>query len=227
MSDKIALPTLDELVSDSEKDIANNALMVLLNQAPPVSWLKDHPTAKVKDKEDKNVPLKYLPIGKIEYLLTKLYTRWWVEIREVKPIANSCVVTVRVNVINPITKEHEWQDGVGASPIQTDSGAGAMDWNAVKAHGVMISAPAAETYAIKDAAEKFGKIFGRDLGKKESVDYDHLLKLNKVTVEDLSLLYDMKKAALTKEEKEDAERVIKNKEVKSYSKIHRLLMSKI
>ncbi len=79
---------------------------------------------------------------------------------------------------------------------------------------------------IKDAAEKFGKIFGRDLGKKESVDYDHLLKLNKVSLEDLTLLYDMKKGALTKEEKEDAKRVIDNKEVKMYSKIQKLLAAK-
>jgi hypothetical protein len=67
-------------------------------------------------------------------------------------------------------------DGIGAAPIQTDKGAGATDWNAVKTDGVQKAAPAAETYAVKDAAEKFGKIFGRDVSRKGSMNYTDLLK---------------------------------------------------
>ena len=69
-----------------------------------------------------------------------------------------------------------WQDGIGAAPIQTDKGAGATDWNAVKTDGVQKAAPAAESYAVKDAAEKFGKIFGRDVSRKGSMNYTDLLK---------------------------------------------------
>jgi len=33
------------------------------------------------------------------------------------------------------------------------------------------SAPAAESYAFKDAAEKFGKIFGKDINRKDNITY--------------------------------------------------------
>lgn len=93
----------------------------------------------------------------------------------VQCIANSVVATVRLYVINPITQSEEWQDGIGAAPIQTDKGAGAMDWNKAKAQGVMMAAPSAETFAVKDAAEKFGKLFGKDLNRAEIINYDSLI----------------------------------------------------
>lgn len=161
------LPTLQELLIDNEDSLKQNALTVLLNQDPPAKWLVQHPM--IRD-------YRYIPIEKIEYLLTKIYPRWWVEIRNTQIVANSVVVTVRLHVINPLTGAEEWQDGVGAAPVQTDKGAGATDWNSVKTDGVQKAAPAAETYAVKDAAEKFGKIFGRDVARKGSMNYTDLLK---------------------------------------------------
>jgi len=161
------LPTLQELLIDNEDSLKQNALTVLLNQDPPAKWLVQHPM--IRD-------YRYIPIEKIEYLLTKIYPRWWVEIRNSQIVANSVVVTVRLHVINPLTGAEEWQDGIGAAPVQTDKGAGATDWNSVKTDGVQKAAPAAETYAVKDAAEKFGKIFGRDVSRKGSMDYNNLLK---------------------------------------------------
>ena len=161
------LPTLQELLIDNEDSLKQNALTVLLNQDPPAKWLVTHPM--IRD-------YRYIPIEKIEYLLTKIYPRWWVEIRNSQIVANSVVVTVRLHVINPLTGAEEWQDGIGAAPVQTDKGAGATDWNSVKTDGVQKAAPAAETYAVKDAAEKFGKIFGRDVARKGSMNYTDLLK---------------------------------------------------
>jgi len=161
----LKLPSMAELTSESELTVKENALMVLLNQSPPKSWIKQHPTTKGE----------YLPIERVEYLLSRIFTKWWVEIRQVQSIANSIVVTVRLYVVDPITQSEQWNDGVGAAPIQTDKGAGAMDWNKAKSAGVMMSAPSAESYAIKDAAEKFGKIFGKDLNRKETIDYSPLI----------------------------------------------------
>lgn len=221
------IPTLKELIADTELTLADNALMVILNQPPPATWLAEHPIAKVKNGEGKEVPLPYLPINRIEYLLSKIYGKWWVEVKSVVCIANSVVVTVRLFVTNPITNEVEWNDGVGASPIQTDKNAGAMDWNAAKSNGVMIAAPAAETYAIKDAAEKFGKLFGKDLGRRDTMDYNALLKVDDpITEETLRELFEMKKTALTPAEQKDILRILDGKEVKSYKKIHTLLKSK-
>lgn len=159
------LPTLSDLIKENELTAQDRDLMVLLNQEPPKSWIKQHPTTKGS----------YLPIERVEYLLSRIFTKWWVEVRAVQSIANSVVVTVRLYVVDPITNSEQFQDGVGAAPIQTDKGAGAMDWNKAKSAGVTMAAPSAETYAIKDAAEKFGRLFGKDLNRKEEIDYKPLL----------------------------------------------------
>lgn len=161
------LPTMQDLITETEDSLKQNALTVLLNQNPPAQWLTEHPMIR---------GYKYIPIEKIEYLLTRIFGSFSVEIRSTQVVANSVVVTVRLHVINPVNGQPMWQDGIGAAPIQTDKGAGATDWNAVKTDGVQKAAPAAETYAIKDAAEKFGKIFGRDVSRKTTMDYTGLLK---------------------------------------------------
>jgi len=167
MTQLTKLPTLQELLVENEDSLKQNALTVLLNQDPPAKWLSDHPTIK---------GYKYIPIEKIEYLLTRIFGGFNVEIRSTQIVANSVVVTVRLHVINPINGQPMWQDGIGAAPIQTDKEASATDWSKVKTDGVQKAAPAAETYAVKDAAEKFGKIFGRDVARKGSMNYTDLLK---------------------------------------------------
>lgn len=161
------IPTLQDLVTETEDTIKQNALTVILNQQPPAQWLAEHPMIR---------GYKYIPIERVEWLLTRIFSKWWVEIKDTKILANSVVITVRLFVINPLTGEEQFQDGIGAAPIQTDKGAGASDWNAVKSDGVQKAAPSAESYAIKDAAEKFGKIFGKDVSRKMNLDYNQMLK---------------------------------------------------
>jgi hypothetical protein len=161
------VPTLQDLITETEDTIKQNALMVILNQQPPATWLSEHPMLR---------GYKYIPIERVEWLLSRIFGKWWVEIKETAILANSVVVTVRLWVINPLTGEHQFQDGIGAAPVQTDKGAGASDWNAVKSDGVQKAAPSAESYAIKDAAEKFGKIFGKDVSRKMNLDYNSMLK---------------------------------------------------
>jgi hypothetical protein len=162
----VKIPTIDEIVKMELPDTGKeNALNVLLNQNPPEKWLKKHPMAS-------NVV--YLPIDKVEFLLTKIFVNWFVEIKQVQTLANSAVVTVRLSYQNPITGEYRFQEGVGAAPIHTAKGKGAMDWNEVLTDSVMKATPAAESYAIKDAAEKIGRIFGKDLNRKDLIAYDGL-----------------------------------------------------
>ena len=76
-------------------------------------------------------------------------------------IANSVVVTIRLHYQNPMDGELRWQDGIGGSPMQTAKDASATDFSQIKSGAVMMAAPAAESYAIKDAAEKLGKLLER------------------------------------------------------------------
>lgn len=166
METKRNLPALNDLYADQELAVKTNDLNILLSHQPADAWVKVHPVYKNK----------YLSIERLEWLLTTIFLKWWVEILDSKLLGNSIAVTVRLNVIDPVTGEKMFQEGIGAAPLQTDSGAGAIEFNKLKTNAVMIAAPAAETEAIKDAAHKFGRLFGKDLNRKEVVSFDNLEK---------------------------------------------------
>ena len=169
-----ALPAIADLYLDVEASAKNNELNILLNQEPPASWVKENKFAN---------NTRYIPIEKVEYLLTSIFIQWRVEIKQTQVIANSVAVCVRLHVLNPVTGEWDWQDGVGASPIQTDSGASATDFSKVKAAAVQMAYPAAESYAVKDAAEKLGKLFGKDLNRRDVVDITPKLEKTREALE--------------------------------------------
>lgn len=162
------IPTLTDLYNDTALVAKQNQLNIILNAEPKKEWVKDHPFVK---------NLKYLPIERVEYLLTMIFTKWRVEVKEVKLLANSIVTTVRVYVQDPITGEWDWQDGIGAMPIQVAKGSGATEFDKMNSSAVQIGSPASESFAIKDACEKFGRIFGKDLNRKDNVNYDRLYQM--------------------------------------------------
>lgn len=161
------LPTINELyTTDLEILDKQNSVNILLNQEPKKEWIKDHPIAK-------NV--KYLPIERVEWLLTNIFIKWRPEVLREGILANSAYCTVRLHYKDPITGEWDWVDGVGAAPLQTDKGAGATDWTQIKSDAVMKGLPAAKSFAIKDAAETLGKLFGKDLNRKDDIGYGTLI----------------------------------------------------
>jgi len=162
------IPTLSELYNDTALIEKQNQLNIILNAEPKREWIKKHPFVKNLD---------YLPIERVEYLLTMIFTKWRVEVKEVKLLANSIVTTVRVYVKDPITGEWDWNDGVGAMPIQVAKGSGATEFDKMNSSAVQIGSPASESFAIKDACEKFGRIFGKDLNRKDNISYDRLYQM--------------------------------------------------
>lgn len=175
MEEERQLPTIESLYQNRDLAIQQNKLAVLLNQPPNETWISEHPFVSVKDSEGRNGKLKYLPIERIEWLMTNVFKTWHVEIRNTQLIGNSVVVTVRVHYTS-LMGDEKWTDGIGATPLQTDKGSGATDFNKLKASAVQMAAPSAETYAIKDACEKLGKLFGKDLNRQRDIAYDSLLK---------------------------------------------------
>ena len=153
----------DEVKIEEIKDSAR--LKFILNSGVNTKWLKTHPTTK-------NV--KYLPIDKIEILLDMIFQEWRIEILNISQLAQSVCVAVRVHYKNPITGEWSFHDGVGASPLQTNAGKSAADLANIKNNAVQLAAPAAKSYAIKDAVEHLGKMFGRDINRSDTVGYEFL-----------------------------------------------------
>jgi hypothetical protein len=161
--EKRPLPKVEDLYGDVELAGKYNELNRLLNCPPKPEWVQINKFANNS---------KYIPIGTVEYLLTAIYLKWRVEIKSVQVIANSVVTALRLWVLDPITGEWDWQEGIGAAPIQTEKGAAATDFSKVNTAAVQMAAPASESYAFKDAAEKFGKLFGKDLNRKDEMNYE-------------------------------------------------------
>lgn len=162
------LPKIEDLYKDPETASMQNELNKLLNCQPKQEWIKQNKFANNSN---------YIPVGIIEYLLTSIFIKWRLEVKTIQVIANSVVATVRLYVLDPITGEWDWQDGVGASPIQTKKDAAATDFSQVNTAAVQMAAPAAETYAFKDAAEKFGKLFGKDINRSsdQQMNYSQMM----------------------------------------------------
>lgn len=165
------LPKLADLHKDINEAFKTDQLNLLLNQPPHETWLKNHPTAKVKNNRNENVSARYLPIDKVEFLMTYIFGQWKVEVLDAKLILNSAVVTIRLHYLNPVTGEWSYHDGVGAKSVQLDAGAKPSDLSAIKSEAVMMAVPSAKSYAIKDAAEHLGPLFGRDLNRRDIIEF--------------------------------------------------------
>lgn len=178
MSEKRSLPTIQELKNADLSVVSSkqNELNLLLNQNPDNKWVKMHPMAK---------GVKYMPIERIEWLLTSIFQCWKVEIKSTILIANSIVVSIRLHYQSVLDGSWNWQDGIGAMPLQTEKGASATDFSAVKNDAVMKAAPAAESYAVKDAAEKLGKIFGKDLNRADQIGYSEMRDRFQASIESI------------------------------------------
>lgn len=124
------------------KDISN--LDEVLNLEPRKDWIREHPQVK---------GFMYLPIERVEFLLNRLFKGVQIEIRSVVSSESRAVVTIRVNYINR-DGEKMYHDGIGAV-------------NVTKTQPAEMSFPMAKTLAIKDACDMFGKVFGKDLNRKE------------------------------------------------------------
>jgi len=178
--EKSKLPSIEDLYDEStlEQSMKQNSLNLLLNQPPNPKWLKANQklTRKViRDNQEVSVPIVYIPIERIEYLLTRIFLRWWVTIKEIKQVQNSMVCVVTLHYQNPITNVIEVMDGVGAMPIQTAAGKGANELQFITTQAIQLAAPAAESYAVKDAAEKLGKLFGKDMNRADELGYESLM----------------------------------------------------
>lgn len=158
----LVLPKLTDLVKDEPELFKQDQFNLLLNQEPPKEWCQKHPF--VKD-------CFYLTIQRVEILLTRLFVEWRVEVIGYSQLFNSVSCQVRLHYKSPISGEWSYHDGLAAVGVQTDKGASASDLNAIKQDAVMKALPAAKSYAIKDAAEHLGKLFGRDLNRKDLVGF--------------------------------------------------------
>lgn len=131
-----------------------------LNKQPSEKWLKQHPI----------VDSKYLPIDKEEWLFDSIFQEWSIEIIREGQMMNSVYIVIRLHYMNPVTGEWNSHDGIGAQPLQIDSKS-KFSMDTLKPAAFQMALPMAKSYAIKDAADHLGKLFGRDVNRKATVEY--------------------------------------------------------
>jgi hypothetical protein len=158
------LPKLADLyeIEQVEQAFKNDQFNALMNAEPRKEWVKQNKYAGNSN---------YIPIGIVETLLQKVFKTFTVEVIREGVMFNAVYVTVRLHLQHPVTSEMFFMDGVGAAELQTKTGASASDLSAINKGAVMMALPMAKSYAIKDAAENLGKLFGRDLNRKDVLAY--------------------------------------------------------
>lgn len=156
------LPKISDLYADKELAYKSNQLSVLLNQEPKKSWIKKHPY----------IPnYYYIPIARIEWLLAQIFKEYKIEILREGQAFNGVYVVVRVHYLHPVYNEMRFHDGIGAIELQTKKGSSPAEMQNINNGALGMAFPIAETRAIKDATDKFGKLFGSDLNRKENTEY--------------------------------------------------------
>lgn len=162
-----------EIVNTENKELQNylsfenfEAWQKELKKAP-AKGVKTHPFVK---------GWQYLPIevikGKLEYFFAGLYK---IEVIDTKQVANSVLVTARIHYFHPFFKTWLFHDGCGASAMQVNKSANAMDPMEIKSSAVEMAFPKAKSEAIKNAAKEFGPAFGSNLNSKNFSDYDFII----------------------------------------------------
>lgn len=161
---KAELPTIAELFQENIVVAGKSeALNTLLNHEPRKEWIKTHPCIS---------NYQYLPIDKIEYLLRKIFKRYRIEIIREGTAFNGVYCVVRVHYLNPTTGEMDFFDGVGACQLQTKKGTSPVDLININNGAISMAFPIAKTVAIKDACDHFGKLFGCDLNRKDTIPFE-------------------------------------------------------
>ena len=168
------LPTIKDLYQSRELAQKNDEFTVLMNQLPNQEWVKTHPY--IKD-------YKYLPIERIEWLLKTIFKNYRIEVLREGTSFNGVYVVVRVHYLHPISGLMEYHDGIGAVELQTKRGTSPADLSNINNGALGMAYPVAKTRAIKDACDHFGKLFGSDLNRKDTMNYTMDLTLIELTPE--------------------------------------------
>jgi hypothetical protein len=210
---KRELPILSDLYKSD--DIATlfktDQFNLLMNQAPEPKWILENKFAGNS---------KYIPIGILETLLQRIFKEFRVEVMREGTMFNSVYVTIRLHYLHPISGQWGFHDGVGSAQIQTKSGASPADLANINNNAVMMALPMAKSYAIKDACDHFGKLFGRDLNRKDTMGFGVDKNLDKESeYNDLVILFEQKQDFIPANDFDDVKNVIEKKQVKAYPRI--------
>lgn len=110
---------------------------------------------------------KYLPISFVQTTLDELFLGLWSwEVKQYQVIANEITVHGELRFFHPVARVWLTRSGVASAIIRQRKDADLTDIGAKIKDSLVMDLPHAEADAMKSAARKIGKIFGRDLNRK-------------------------------------------------------------
>ena len=184
---KKELPIISDLydLSISELAFQKDQYNLILNQQPQPEWILENKYANNS---------KYIPIGIKETLLQRIFKEFRVEILREGTMFNAVYVTIRLHYLHPVTGQWSFHDGTGADQVQTKQGASPADLASIGNNAVAMSLPKAVSFAISDATDHLGKLFGRDLNRTKQMPYMADPNLDYESVfKELKEIFDLKK----------------------------------
>jgi len=130
----------------------------LLNKAPE--------SKSIKKRYD---GIEYLPISYYEAQLDRLFFGLWsTEVIEAKQVLNEVICVVKLTYTHPVTETSFCKTGVASVQIQQKSKTPITELPLYKIPNALETClPKAKAEAVKNAAKQLGKIFGRDLSRKD------------------------------------------------------------
>lgn len=171
------LPSLNELYENDTLELLESdaKLAVLLNAPPNPTW--------IKAKQG----VKYLPIARVRWLLSRIFVEWKPEILHSFQAWNGVCVAARIHYRHP-SGEMRFVDGAGAAKIQFKKDTLPLPENIVQ-DSLERAYPAAYSFALKNAAKNLGRLFGARLNEGEDdIDYDLVLsRFDSMPVEELEI----------------------------------------
>ena len=157
-------------------------------------------------------------------MLRKIFKKYQIEITGQGTSFNGVWVSVRVHYYHPIEETMMYHDGIGAIQLQVAKGTSPADLSNINNGALSMAYPIAKTLAIKDACDMFGKLFGADLNRRDTMPFTSdpdPLELEARLID----LFNLKQENISINITTMVERIIQNKEYKSYSKAIKTLES--
>lgn len=208
-----SLPQISDLydIEKVETLFKHDQFNLLMSQPPKTEWIKTNAYAGNS---------KYIPIGVVETLIQRIFKEYRIEILREGQMFNAVYAVVRVHYLHPVTSEWTYMDGLGSDQIQTKAGASAADLQSISNNAVAMSLPKAVSYAIRDAMEHVGPLFGRDLNRKDIMSFGVDKNLDTDgKYEELLALYIEKQDLIAANDFDDVTKVVNNKTVKAYQRM--------
>lgn len=140
---------------------------IALNQSPNRSWISSRSIGAGKTS-------KYIAIPIQQALADVFFDEFDVFEEHYQQIENEILCTVKISCLPSYPNaEHRIISGTGAKPIAADSGSPVHKFpQGKKTNGLEYCAPNARISAIGNALTTFGNIFGRNLGRAVSTDFN-------------------------------------------------------